>query len=242
MEEPWESLNGGETMNTHKRTARTVGALFIIGTIAGILSVVTAVPILDDPDYLTEVSANENQVIVGALCVLTMGFALAMVPVVMYPISRKFNETLALGYVVFRGALETMLYIAIVISWLLLITLSQAYVEAGAPDASHFQTLGTLLLELPDYWINYINTLVWALGALMFYYLLYQSKLIPRWLSGWGLVGTILIIAAGLLGLFGSSTDLLEFPLAVQEMVMALWLIVKGFDASVVAAVSAETA
>jgi hypothetical protein len=171
-----------------------------------------------------------------------MGFALAIVPVVMFPISRKFNVTLAFGYVVFRGALETMLYIAIVISWLLLITISQAYVEAGAPDASHLQTLGILLLELPDYWINHINTLVWAMGALMFYYLLYRSKLIPRWLSGWGLVGTFLIIAAGLLGLFGSGTDVLEFPLAVQEMVMALWLIVKGFDASVVAAVSAETA
>ena len=99
-------------MNTHKKTAIIVGVLFIIGTVAGILSVVFTGSILDDPDYLIKVSANENQIIIGALFVLIMGFALAMVPVMMFPIFKKHNEALALGYVVFRGALETVTYIA----------------------------------------------------------------------------------------------------------------------------------
>ena len=104
-------------MNTYRKTAIIVGVLYIIGTVAGILSKVFSTPILNDPDFLNKVSANENQIIMGALFVLFMGFALAMVPVMMFPILKKQNEALALGYVVFRGALETVTYIAMVICW-----------------------------------------------------------------------------------------------------------------------------
>ena len=125
-------------------------------------------------DNLTKVAANENQIIIGALFVLIMGFALAMVPVMLFPIFKKFNEALALGYIVFRGALETGTYIAVVISWLLLLTLGQEYVKAGAPDASYFQTLGTILLEA-GIWFESILTIVFSLRALMIYYLFYKK-------------------------------------------------------------------
>ncbi len=227
-------------MNTHRKIAIIVGVLFIIGTVAGSLSIVFTGPILEDPDYFVKVSANENQIIIGALLVLIMGLALAMVPVMMFPILKRHNETLALGYVVFRGGLETITYIANVFSLLLLITLSQEYVKAGAPDASYFQDWGTLLLEA-DFQINPVLKIVFSLGALMFYYLLYQSKLIPRWLSGWGLIGATLHLASGLLAMFGSLTELpimgivWDLPIALQEMVMAIWLIVKGFNSSAIA-------
>jgi hypothetical protein len=221
-------------MNTNKTTARIVGVLFIIGTVAGILSVVFGASILDDPDYLVEISENENQMVIGAFSVLVMGLALAMIPVVMFPVFRKYNETLALGYVIFRGALEAVAYILIVLSWLLLITVSQEYVKAGTPDASHFQTLGALLQEL-GVWIDPILGLAFCLGALMFYYLWFKSRLIPRWLSGWGLIGAAISLTAALINMFGPSAEYLEFPLAVNEMVLALWLIVKGFDSSAIA-------
>jgi hypothetical protein len=228
-------------MNSEKKTARIVGVLFIIGTVAGILSHVITGPILNASDYLIKVSANENQIIIGSLFVLIMAFALAMVPVVMFSIFKKYNEVLAVGYVVFRGALEAVAYIACVISWLLLLTLSQEFVKAGAPVASNFQTLGTLLLEAGD-WINHsFLTIVFSLGALMFYYLFYQSKLIPRWLAGWGFIGSILVLAVGVLGMFGLVLEILWAPLGVQEMVLAVWLIVKGFNSSAIASASAKT-
>jgi hypothetical protein len=118
--------------------------------------------------------------------------------------------------------------------------LSQEYVKAGAPDASYFQTLGTLLLEAGD-WIDHISAIVFSLGALMFYYLLYRSKLIPRWLSVWGLIGAALVLAVGVLGMFGHSAMILWLPLAVNEMVLAVWLIVKGFNPSAIASGSAKT-
>src|SRR5512137_1937807 len=128
--------------DSYKKTAIIVGVLYIIGTVAGMLSYVLTGPILGDPDYLVKVSENEIQIIAGALCVLIMGFALAMVPVMMFPILKKYNEALALGYVVFRGALETAIYIISAITLLFLVPLSQEYMKAGTPDASYFQTLG----------------------------------------------------------------------------------------------------
>ncbi len=227
-------------MISNRKTAIIVGVLFIIGTVAGVLSALFTGPILDDPDYLTKVISNQNQIIMGALLVLIMGFALAMVPVMMFPIFRKYNEALALGAIVFRGVLEAVTYIAIVISWLLLLTLGREYIKAGTPDVSYFQLLGTLLLKAGD-WIAQILAIVFSIGALVIYYLFYQSKLIPRWLSIWGLIGAILYLAAPLLAMFGFVLEILMAPLAVQEMVLAVWLIVKGFNSSPIASESAKT-
>jgi len=221
-----------EQMSTHRKAAIIVGVLYIIGTVAGALSL-SGQKHVDSPDYLTAVSANENQIIIGALMILIMGFALATMSVVLYPILRKHNEALALGVVIFRGALEAVTYIVAVVCWLLLLALSQEYVKAGAPDASHFQTLGILLLET-DVSNAHMMEIVFSLGALMINYVFYQSKLIPRWLSVWGLVGGILYLAFPLLAMFGSEMGILEAPLGVQEMIMALWLIVKGFNPSAI--------
>lgn len=224
-------------MNSYRKTAIIVGVLFIIGTVAGVLSFVVTRSILGDSDYLIKISANENQIIIGAILVLIMGFVLAMVPVMLFPIFRKYNEPLAIGAIVFRGALEAVAYIAIVVSWLLLLALSQEYVKAGATDVSYFQTLGTVLME-GEVWINQILSIVFSIGALMIYYIFYQSKLIPRWLSGWGLIGAILYLAVPLLGMFHTELGILMAPLALQEIVLAVWLIVKGFESSATVSVS----
>jgi hypothetical protein len=224
-------------MAAYKKTARMVGVLFIIGTAAGVLSVVMSSPLLDASDYLTEISENDTQMITGALCVLIMGLSLAMVPIVAFPVLKQQNEALALGYIVFRGALETVTYLVMVISWLVLVPISQEYVQAGASDVSSIQALGTLLVETEEN-AAVLMSIIFPLGALIFYYLLYRSKLIPRWLSGWGLIAVVLFIAAALLDMFdvieteSTTSTLLDMPMAFQEMVMAVWLIVKGFNPS----------
>lgn len=223
-------------MNANRATARIVGVLYITGTVAGILSLVSTGPVRNAQDPLQSVSASEIPLVVGALFVLIMGLALAMVPVMMFPILRRHNEALALGYVVFRGGLESVTYLAIAISWLLLVPLSQLYVQAGALDASNVHALGTILLEAKG--ISSVLTVVFCLGALIFNYLLYQTKLVPQWLSGWGLIAIGPYLAAGLLAMFGIINAslpiyaILNLPLALQEMVLAVWLIVKGFNSS----------
>ena len=108
-------------MDTNRKTAVIVGAMYIIGTIAGILSIVFTEPARTAQDFLTHVAANENQIVLGAIFVSIMGLALAMVPVAAFPVLRKHNELLALGYVVFRSGLEAVGYAAMAVSWLFLL-------------------------------------------------------------------------------------------------------------------------
>jgi hypothetical protein len=233
--------------NTYRKTAIIVGVLFIIGTAAGVSSGVVTMDILNAPDYLNQIAANESTMVLGALLVLVMGFPLAMVPVMLFPLFRKQNEVLALGAIIFRGVLEAVSYILIVVSWLLLITLSQAYVKAGAPDASFFQTAGTLLMT-SGRWVEHILAIVFSLGAIMIYILFYQTRLIPRWLSLWGLIGGFMYLAAPLVNVFdpqlpqlsvASGVGVIMAPLAIQEMIFALWLIIKGFNPAAVDALCA---
>lgn len=232
MNTPKESPRG-----TSRKTAIIVGVLYIVGTVAGILSLVFTGPILESPDYLTQVSTNPSKIVVGALFVLTMGLALAMIPVMMFPILKRYNEALAVGYVVVRGALEAVTYLALAIGWLSLPLISQEHVKASAADASSFQSLGDLVLGAHDQ-IGHVLAIVFILGALMFNSVLYQSKLVPRWLSGWGLLAAIPYLVTGVLGLLTLLSPMstiqmvLVLPMAVQEMVLAVWLIVKGFNSS----------
>ena len=222
-------------MKTNRSTAIVVGVLFIIGTASGILSVTFTGSILGAPDYLEQIAANETQMRTGAFFVLMMGLSLAMIPVMMYPILKKENEALALGTLVFRGPLEATIYILMAVSWLLLILVSQEFVNAGAAEASGLQTLGALLVNVSEK-INPVLEVVFSIGALMYYYLFYRSRLIPRWLSGWGLLGGILYLASGIIALFGTDLGFLLAVLGIQEMIMALWLIFKGFESSAMTA------
>jgi hypothetical protein len=234
------------TKDTNKKTARIVGILYIIGTAAGVLSVVFTQSTLNAPDLLSKVSTNQNQLIIGALLVLIMGLALALVAVMLYKILKKQNETLALGYLVSRGALETVTDIAMVITWLFLVIVSREYLKSGASDASQFQTLGTVLLNGNNA-IGTILGIVFSLGALMLYYVFWRSKLIPRWISGWGFFAIILHLSTNFFILFdvtssaSTVTTVMNLPIGLQEMVMAVWLIVKGFNPAVIVSGSAET-
>ena len=149
--------------DSYRRIATTIGVLYIIGTVAGVLSVVAATPVLNAPDELARNAVAGSQLLIGALLVLTMGLALALIPVVLYPLARKYN-----------------------------------------------------------------------------------SRLIPRWLSVWGLVAIIMHLSTVFVILF-TRTDpmapallILNVPIFVQEMVLALWLIVRGFSTAAIAAEAVE--
>lgn len=233
-------------MNAYRTNATVAGVLYIIGTVAGILSVALSQPLRDARDPLAGAAANANQVIVAALCVLLMGLSLAMVPVVLYPVLKRHSEVLALGYVVFRGALETVTGLMVPIAWLLLVVMGQGYVQAGAAAASGLQGSGALLLKAGEG--SPFAGIVFCLGALMFYGVLYRSRLVPRWITVWGLAALVPYLAAEFLAVFAlldpmsSNATLLYSPMIVQEMVLAVWLIVKGFNPSAVASRATKTA
>jgi len=222
-------------MNTNRKTAIIVGILFITATVAYSIGMILLDPILGGSDYLTKASENENQVIIGGLLVLIDAIAVAGIGIVIFPILKKYNEASALGYAGAR-IVEGVLFIVNAITTLTLITLSREFLQAGAPIASYYQTLGTVLLAAGN-WAYLLGLgLAFSLSALILNFVLYLSKLIPRWLSGWGLVGAALVFANYLLESFSiTPVEILFYPIAVQEMVFAVWLIVKGFNPSAIA-------
>jgi hypothetical protein len=234
-------------LGTNRKTAVIVGILFIIGTVSGILASVFTGPIMAGSTYPLNISASETPWIIGTLLILLMGFPLAMVPVFLYPILKKQNEVLALGSIVFRGVLEAVCYMGMVISNFLLLTVSQVYEKTATAEIS-IKILGSSLISAGD-WTSLLLGLVFSIGGMMIYILFFQTRIVPRWLSGWGFIGAILYFVAHVEGIFGSQQVLsldsglgfLMIPLAIQEMVFAIWMIVKGFNPSAIAALSAKT-
>jgi len=225
-------------MDTNKKTAILAGVLFITATVAYSLAVVLLDPILGDSDYLTNISANENTLIIGTFLVLIDAVAVAGIAIVIFPVLKKHNETLALGYVGARIG-ESLLFSVNVLTTLTLLTLSQEFVKAGSLDTFYYQTLGTVLLAAGN-WAYLLGLgLAFAISAMILNFVLYQSKLIPRWLSVWGFIGAALVFANYLLESFGiNPVEILFLPIAVQEMVFAIWLIVKGFNLSTISSES----
>lgn len=219
-------------MNSPKTTARIVGALFLIVMFTYSLGAFIILdPILNAPDYLLKVSANQARVITGVLLELINGIAYIGIAVLVYPIIKQLNESLALGYLSFR-IIEFAMQIVSDLSPLLLTTMGQEFVTAEAPDASSIQALGTLLLS-QRYWANQMVFITYCLGAMIFYYLLYQLKLIPRFLSVWGLIGVPMVLINVMLGIFGlKQVMVLGLIMGLNEIVLGVWLILKGFNSS----------
>lgn len=217
-------------------TARIVGVLFIVATGFAVAGNLLLGPIRDESDYLASFSTHENRVIMGVLTEVVLAVAVVGIAVLLFPILKRQDEGLALGYVGVR-ILEATIILIGGISSLLLLTVSQDFVGAGAPSDSEFGPLGALMLEVRD-WTDALGpTLMFGITALILYPMLYRGELVPRWLSVWGFVGAVLLVVVGVMVLSGESPTstvsiLLTLPIAVNEMVLALWLIVKGFGAS----------
>lgn len=220
-----------KSTNAGRRSAVMTGVLLIAGLVTGILSVV---PVIDGAEYLVKASANENQVLLGAFSQLFMIVSYVGIPILLYPILSKHNKGLALGSVAF-GIIAGVFIILGVITLLLLLTISHEFAKVEALHVSYFQTLGELLREGRDLVNHVATTLAFVLAMFLFTYIFYQTKLVPRWLSVWGLIGSTLSILASLLFMIrfiGLDTAymMLNIPIAFQQLVLAIWLIMKGFN------------
>ena len=235
----------GNGVREHRAAATTAGILYIIGTVSGILSkAVAAFPVRDADDPLAYAAKHSSAVATGALLVLVMGLSLAFVPVVLFPVLRRVNEVLATGYLIIRGAVETACYVIIAVAWLLLVPVAET-MSAGPGTASPAGVhLGTLVIDFDG--ASAMLTLVFCVGAALFYFLLYRSRIVPRWITLWGFAGIPLYAAAYLLAMYGaidnnsSAQNLLQAPLGVQEMVLAVWMITRGFRPAAVSTPSSQ--
>ena len=217
-------------MDTNRKTAVVAGVLFITATLADVTSRVALVqPILGTPVDLTRISTNDHQVLLGAVLLLIGAAAATGIAIALYPVLRL---------------IEGALYFGIVVCVLLLVTLSHESANPGAPNSSAYDVPVALLMAARES-LGEVAVLVFGTGAFMYYWVFYRSRLVPRWLSVWGLVAIASVMVSGLLVVvrltepMSTTQVVLALPIAVQEMVMAVWLIAKGFNPSALAAESA---
>ena len=235
-------------MDPNRRAGVAAGVLFIVATVADLISrAVLVQPILGAPDYLIRVAASEGQVLLGALFLLIGAVAAAGIAIALYPVLRKHSEGLALGSVGFR-LIEGTLYLGIVVCLLLLVAVSRESANAGAAASSAYEVPGSLLMAGRDA-LGEVAVLAFGLGALLYYWVFYRTRLLPRWLSAWGILAVVSVMTSGVLVMLGlaepmSPTQLvLAAPIGLQEMVLAVWLIAKGFKpVAVVSAPAIATA
>jgi len=221
-------------MNTNK-IAKIVGWLFVITMIVGMVDAYLVAPILKKT--ITDFYSNQSLMIAGAMLIMVMAIGIVGIAVVIYPFFRRYSETIAITYVSFR-TIECVLLVVGSIVYLFLILLSKEFITAGSPDASHFQSIGTLAIGI-RYFAYQIAMIFLGLCGTLFSYLLYKTKLIPKPISTLGLISYILLLASALLDIFGIiSTQglgiIMYIPGTLFELILLpLWLILKGFNASV---------
>ena len=238
-------------MNTYRKNAVMTGILYFMGTVFGVLgaliggevfiSLMSSKP-LAGVDILSLVAANSSQLTGGALFTIMMGTSLVAMTVFLYPIFRKDSEELAMGMVLFRGALEGTWYFVTALGFFALVALGNECIATGA-DSAALQSMGNVLYQFQVY-LAAVGPIFFLIGTTCIYLSFYRTRLIPRWLSVWGLIAVVFYMASTLLKFFHMDTGIgfyLEMVMAPQEMVMAVWLIVKGFNPSAIAALFAKT-
>jgi len=215
--------------------SRIAGILIILGIVSGILSIVSSV---ESESFLNEVYPNKNRVLIGAifqflLVPIYIGFSL-----VLYPILKKYNKTLSIGFIGFRIMAGVFQLLGIILLPIFIL-LSQKFLAQTNTDLMIYETLSEILKLFRDLTNHLGVILATGLGNLLFYYILFKGKLVPIWLSTWGILGNTLIMVASFLLLFelievvSIEYGIMTIPLVLQEVVLAIWLIIKGLNSPV---------
>jgi len=194
-------------MNSNKIAARSFGIAFLIGYISYGLGFGLLNSVINSPGGLATIYANKNQVIFEAAIMMAVFATINIgLGIIMTPVLKPYNKTLTYGYLSAAIASTVMLIVG-AIFLLLLVPLSE------------------------EFFSYQIGMVIWGLGGLLFCFLLYLSKLVPRWMSVWGFIGYIIFISGAFFALFGISIDvILDIPGGLFEIFLSFWLIFKGFN------------
>ena len=223
-------------MNIEMNTVRLLGAAQLMVFVGGMLSERLLASVVGSgsiSDKLVNISNNLTLMRISNLVALLESLAIIFLGVMFYIVFNKEYKIIALVALGFFLAEGITLAVSKIGAYAL-IPLSQEFVEAGAPEASTYQTLGRFLYNGVDRQGYDIHMLFFGLGGILWYYLLYVSKSIPNVLSVWGLVAICLFTIYVLLTLYDRdflpAAGILALPYVPYELFLGVWLIFKGFN------------
>ena len=225
-------------MNSDKRASIIAGILFLVALFFNIVALEIYKPMLKDAEYLSSLFYKRNLFTLGVLLDFICAPAMILIPVVLYPILKRHDERLAMGYITFR-LLEGILFTYKSIITFSFIDLSQNFLSSSAEDR-HFYSVIAKLLHSKVEWAVALDVVIFTIGGLFFYSVLFKSKLVPGWLSIWGIAGDFILligITLFIFGIFGDKTiakSMIFFapPIALNELILSFWLIFKGLNAT----------
>lgn len=222
-------------MNSNKKSARIVGVFFILAAVSAVVGLLLYDPILNNPDYLTTGADHSNQVLLGVVMELILVISAIGTAVTMFPYLKRYNETIALWHVSFRFFEAVIIAIGI-ISVLSLLTLSQEFIAAASPNSESYHASGTVLKAIHDWTFLLGPNFMLGINTVMYSYIFYKSKLVPRFIPIIGMTGAVLVFSCSILVMFDVIEQvsvwggILALPVALNEMTLAVWLIIKGFN------------
>lgn len=211
------------------KTGRIIGALLLLQVAAGILlNFVFTAPLFGEPGFLINAAPHADQIAQSALMGIAMGFVSLAIASLLYPLLRPLSQPLALFYFALVSA-GFALTVAENISVMSMLSLSKAYAETGGAQEALYQGLRIVVKETRN-WTHYLSLIVSGATLFAFYVAMFRFRMVPRLLAGFGLLASLSQIAAVTMPLFGRAVDFrLIMPLGICEILLALWLIFKGF-------------
>jgi len=216
-----------------------VGVFFIVAAVAAIIGLALEGPVLNDPRYIVG-SGDDSRVILGAFFEVILAISVIGTAVTLFPIVKRQDEGIALGYVAGR-VVEAVVIVVGIISLLSVVRLRQGFAGATGADAASFVTVGKSLVAIHEWTFLFGPNLALGVNTLLLAYLMYRSRLVPRLIAVLGLIGGPLIFASGTAEMFGLYQQIsvwgaiAAIPVFAWEMSLAVCLIVKGFKPSSIA-------
>lgn len=220
-------------MKTYRKNAISAGILLLAAIVTGVVGV-SLTSFLNKPDFLTLTAENPVQITLGSLLFILMGFACTGIALALYPALKLHNPALAISAVGFR-IIEGAMFILSAVSNLKLYSLAKINAYADPSQTASYQLLANMLKTEADWLGSVAGALAFCFGALIYYIIMTRAKLIPRWLSIWGIIAILFHLVSVILVLFGSDSFssfnlALNLPIFVNELVLSAWLIFKGFN------------
>ncbi|WP_371805118.1 DUF4386 domain-containing protein [Candidatus Lokiarchaeum ossiferum] len=223
-----------DSIQSYQKQARASGMLFLIAILTGIIGAVLFGGLSNFGADITQFSENRLKILFGSFMILLMGITCASIAIPLYPIMKKQNQPMALAAVSFR-LLESVSHIFNVILFLVLLNVSSEYAASEVSNQSYYVILNSTLSDLSDS-LSLIGTICFNIGALMYSLIIYQTKLLPRWMASFALVGIFLALMNQILVFFGVYTDssiiatMFHLPTLVYELIFGFTMVIKGFN------------
>jgi hypothetical protein len=218
---------------TTRKNAAYAGALYLITFAASLPAWFLLDPVLTDPGYIVS-SGGDTQVLVACFLDMVNAVALVGTAVAVYPVVRRENVSMALGFVTSRMFEAAVIMIGVV-SLLGIVTLHQDFTAGEGADAATLGVVGEALVAVRDWTFLLGPGFMACFNALLFGTLLYRSRLVPRIIPTMGLIGAPLLLLSSIATFFGHNeqmsavSSLATLPIAAWELSVGFWMLFKGF-------------